>query len=622
MRSLHRLVLLAALVVPSEHAFAATQQVVDCDGYPCVNFAFGANVSRDGALFRSTFYNPPRLGAGLEPLGGGRLVVGAGGAEIPLEELENRRVVRHWPFASVEAKDRRLGDLSVDVEALAPNGYDDSFTGSLPVAMASVRLSNRGDESLTVELRYEPGDFLEADKEAIDTPTARGAKSGASFVAWASNAPSTREDAASLTAQRVTLAAGETVEARLVLGHWDDNYPSSARLTTPERLAEHVFRFWSELVEATRRLEARLPLTGDAELDEYLRWYTTAGVAMTKVLKDGTALTMGYHELNQRDSFWTSWAHLVLWPSVERRMIEESVWGQRPDGKVPTTILPVIEREEDVDINCFFILRGLRFARFHDDDEFGRRVLPSLKRAAEWLAGRDTEGFGLPRQTSFWNDWKDVPGMEGRAYSPYASMLYVAAMSRLADYCTHVQDADAERYAALAKRGEAALMRPADEGGLFNGRYFEHVWDSPPDDLNHVSEDQAVGVLYNVVPSSAQHAVLDSLAASTTQWGVRETFPFFEGDFGYGPGDYHNGGVWPYLNHVHAWALLENGRRKEAVELMKRVGRADLVAAGDYVPHEYLHGVSGEQSGVPMQGWNAAMFGALYFGFDNSRVVP
>lgn len=108
-------------------------------------------------------------------------------------------------------------------------------------------------------------------------------------------------------------------------------------------------RFWDTLLAGTERLDARLPRTGDAQLDEYLRWYTTAGVAMTRELKDGTTLTMGYHELNQRDSFWTTWPHLVLWPSLERRMLEESVWSQRPDGKVPTTILPVIEREDDID---------------------------------------------------------------------------------------------------------------------------------------------------------------------------------------------------------------------------------------------------------------------------------
>lgn len=71
-------------------------------------------------------------------------------------------------------------------------------------------------------------------------------------------------------------------------------------------------------------------------------------------------ITMGYHELNQRDSFWTSFLHLVLYPGLERRMIEISIANQTADGKIPTTLLLVIERKYDVDINEYFCLRIAR----------------------------------------------------------------------------------------------------------------------------------------------------------------------------------------------------------------------------------------------------------------------
>jgi hypothetical protein len=51
-------------------------------------------------------------------------------------------------------------------------------------------------------------------------------------------------------------------------------------------------------------------------------------------------------------------------------------------------------------------------------------------------------------------------------------------------------------------------------------------------------------------------------------------------------------------------------------------GRADLDIAGDDIPHEYLNGETGHQAGVPMQGWNAAMFGAIYFGMHRSDTMP
>ena len=425
----------------------------------------------------------------------------------------------------------------------------------------------------------------------------------------------------------VVVPAGDTQTIRFMIGHWESAWPSSARLSHPEQLATFVARFWETLVSATERLSQRMPNTGDAELDEYLRWYTSAGVAMTRVLKDGTALTMGYHELNQRDSFWTTWVHLVWWPTLERRMIEESVWGQRPDGKVPTTILPLIEREDDVDINCYFILRGLRYVRFHQDDEFGRKILPALVKAAQWLAGRDRLGSGLPQGESFWYDWKDVGGVEQRIYSPHASMLYVAALRQLADYATHLgKDATAANLRRLSDRGNELLQASTEAGGLWGGRYYKQQWEAGVDPAKSqpVLQDQTVGILLGVVSPERADQLLDALEPNKTPWGVRETFPYQGDGFGYDGGDYHNGGIWPWLNFVHAWALLERGRQDEAVDLMKKVAHADLVMAGDFIPHEYLQGETGKQSGVPMQGWNAAMFGTVFFGMsaDRDRTFP
>ena len=51
-----------------------------------------------------------------------------------------------------------------------------------------------------------------------------------------------------------------------------------------------------------------------------------------------------------------------------------------------------------------------------------------------------------------------------------------------------------------------------------------------------------------------------------------------------------------------------------------RVAHADLEKSGDFIPHEFLHGKTGEQAGVPMQGWNAAMFRTLYFGLEDKPV--
>lgn len=95
--------------------------------------------------------------------------------------------------------------------------------------------------------------------------------------------------------------------------------------------------------------------------------------------KKGELVTMGYRELNQRDSYWTSWLHLVFYKDLERKMIEESIEWQQPSGKIPTTILPLIEREDDLDINAFFILRIARFYRYYHNKQDLINYWPAMK---------------------------------------------------------------------------------------------------------------------------------------------------------------------------------------------------------------------------------------------------
>ena len=58
-----------------------------------------------------------------------------------------------------------------------------------------------------------------------------------------------------------------------------------------------------------------------------------------------------------------------------------------------------------------------------------------------------------------------------------------------------------------------------------------------------------------------------------------------------------------------------------STDMLKRMAHADLEMAGDYIPHEYLDGETGKQAGVPMQGWNATMFGAIYFGLSQNEDI-
>jgi uncharacterized protein (DUF608 family) len=407
------------------------------------------------------------------------------------------------------------------------------------------------------------------------------------------------------------------------LAFYDEQWVAANSFRDTEETAVYVHRSWGALREKTAQFEAAIPRTGDRQLDKYLRWYMIPGISLTKCTAADEVLTMGYCELNQRDSYWTSWLHLVMFRELERRMIDESVAAQQPSGKIPTTILPLIEREDDLDINAFFILRAARYYRCYRDRRGLADWWPALNGAMAWLVSRDTTGDGLPCQVSFWGDWKDVLGVRGRKYSPFSGLIYLAALKEMIALSDEMNDPDAKRkYVEAHAKGYEFINRPTFEGGLWGGKYYCQRWDDGTVN-DRLLQDQTIGILFDVVPAERATQIFDALnAQSLTPYGIAETTPYYPAEWGYAPATYHNGAVWPWLSFMDCWARIRSGRRAEAVELVKRVAGADLVASGDWSPNEHINSLTGENLGFILQGWNAGLFGLVYFGLLNEGIIP
>jgi glycogen debranching enzyme len=383
---------------------------------------------------------------------------------------------------------------------------------------------------------------------------------------------------------------------RTVIAHYDPEGAYANRLRSQQELVDYVKQNWSALWREAVEFEKRWPRTGDEALDAYARCYAMAGVALTKLFRNGDVVSMGYSELNQRDSFWAGWVHLAFWPELERKMIEESAAHQLDDGRIPTTILPLIDRKDDIDISEYFVLRVFRYFDHTGDRDFLESMRPALRRAVDYLKSRDRDGDFVPEQESIWADWKDVPGVEGRLHSPHFALLWLAVLDRMRDPWF-----------------EAASKTVHDK--LWNGRCYVNQWRDGREDST-VAEEQVVGAFFNVIPRDRIPKIFEALRANETPWGVRESFPYRK-DFGYEPGDYHNGGIWPFLNAVDAWARIRCGFREDGIRLLKKIGHADLEAEGDWFPHENVHGETGKNIRHRVQAWNAAYFGAVHFGLGN-----
>jgi hypothetical protein len=69
---------------------------------------------------------------------------------------------------------------------------------------------------------------------------------------------------------------------------------------------------------------------------------------------------------------------------------------------------------------------------------------------------------------------------------------------------------------------------------------------------------------------------------------------------------YHNGGIWPMIGAFWVAALAARGRMEEARNDLDRLAEANSLGGWEF--NEWLHGRTGERSGMPGQSWNAASF--------------
>lgn len=588
-------------------------------GYPIANFALTVNVSEQGDMYGQVLQNVGKLGGWLLDRGPVRVELEKDGKKETLSQFKDKDIRRVFPFVEAEyAKSSHISS-NIKLKTFCPLAVNDAETSSLPVLMLEMECTNptRKEETFTIVVK--PGNEI-CGQMSSDNEGKRSVASNGSFAVaadvdaeWSGNA----------FRVPVTLKGKEMKAVRIAISLYDSDWISAMSFASAGEVVEHACSVWDILETKTEEFSQAIPETGIEDVDTYLRWYMVPAISLTRYNKKGEILTMGYMELNPRDSYWTTWVHLLLYKDAERKMIEECLAAVSPAGKMPTTILPVIEREDDLDINAFLILRAARFYQLYHEKDKLLSYWPVLKKAMDWLISRDTKGKGLPRQVSFWGDWKDVKGVEDREYSPFSALVYLAALKKMMYMGEECGDSVAiEKYEDAYRKGYDILNKPVEEGGMWNGRYYCQLWkDGSVNDK--LLEDQTIGILFDVVPRDKALKIIESLnEMSLTPYGVAETFPYYPKEFGLDPATYHNGAVWPWVNFMDCWARIRLGQKDDAIDIIKRVGRADIIASGDWSANEHINSLTGENLGFHIQGWSAALFGTVYFGLVNPDIVP
>lgn len=596
------------------------------------NSTMSAAVTGRGRLYGRIRYNAPYFEYGANSIreaGGSGFAFECGGVSV--RDCDLKWQVSDSTYPRYMADSVLPDGTALSVLSFAPLSARDEETLFAPCLVTECSFSDpSGEEKLVkVTMEWHPtedalrGSFGTQGKETRLSPEHLLIEEGDAFLSafgCEAGAGSVAEDGSIRLTAHVRIPAHGQKKCVFLLGIFEKAHRYRMKFDTVGDICRYMEADYPRIREDLADLISVIPNAGDEQLLRYTRWYMQAAVLLTKSARTGEVMTMGYTELNQRDSFWTSYVHLSLWPGLEKEIIRLSGRWMRPDGKIPTTVLPRIERHFDIDINEYFCLRIARYHRYHRDMGFLEEMYDLYRRSVAFLLTFDRDGDGIPEQDtpdnplSFWGDWKDVRGVTGRKLAPHFCLLWLAVLKEGAWLAEEMEDEDTKaQYEALYDRAYAVINRPVKEGGLWLDDHYAESWYDGRE-MTEVLQDQTVGMIWGVVPPERAAAVYEALNRGENEFGIPETWPYRPDSFGYAGGDYHNGGIWPYLMFCDIMSRYRSGRPEEAERLIRKVGYYDLEAPGDYAPNEYLHGSTGENRGMEIQGWSSALYGAMTHG--------
>lgn len=523
------------------------------------NFSISGLIDPSGAVLPSVLFNPPILGESLiEAAKFSFSILGDNDEYIPLSKLAITKSDFAWPIPSLS-----YSPYNLDVRSWAPISFNSIKETSLPVIFTEFT----SPKEFSIKI-----DFLVQTSNQIK-PAIFISKEGGEFFEENSN--------------QIFLRGNHQIVAFVI---WHENLYSTNFYISANEMMKNLDV--NELRLKTQQIEQYLPqVTTDNRL--LLNLELVPAFALTRVIKSGEILTMGYCELNQRDSFWTSFVHLLLFKEAEIKMINESCQGQLESGKIPTTLLPLIERKFDIDITSYFVLRIVRFVRYYYEEketiELAEKWYPYARKSIEYLSSlRDKKN--VPYARDYWADWKDVPGMNNRLYGPHFVLITKAAVKEF------------KYLSSLLKKDFNSVEINSEP--LWNGSFYQDIMrDGSSDERFH--QDQMICELWNVCGSDRYESMISHAEKLENNFGLPETLPLYPANFGYPTGDYHNGGIWPWLSFADAAARMAAGHKKSGENLLLKVAKTNILSFGDLCSNEYNNGISGRGGGNNIQGWNS-----------------
>lgn len=311
-----------------------------------------------------------------------------------------------------------------------------------------------------------------------------------------------------------------------------------------------------------------------------------------------------------------------------------------------------------VDASAWFVIALGEYTNATGDEQIAAELWPAALRALEWLSYQDVNNFGLVDSPAA-SDWMDSslsrsgkvlhinvlyywaarhaesmadvlgerPPLDAEGIRDRINLLFWPRPGRslmgMLDHVAYPGDTQPDRLPHPT--AEAAYAEAARANREFYGAAFDYGnWVDQCDVLANL-----LAIVSGVTDDDRANRILDylrdeavaepypsktwphSIEPEHDRWGLLdvEADRLQDPRWRNPPGQYHNGGIWPFIGGFHVAALARLGRSDEARGTLARLAEANqLGAAGPWGFHEWLHADSGRPGGAPDQTWNAGAY--------------
>ncbi|NLW87545.1 MAG: amylo-alpha-1,6-glucosidase [Planctomycetes bacterium] len=303
-----------------------------------------------------------------------------------------------------------------------------------------------------------------------------------------------------------------------------------------------------------------------------------------------------------------------------RQVLETLGANQSSHGHIPSLVHDRHDRGASDTTPLFLLMAGL-YARFAQEPAF---LSAAVEKAFTWMEYQGPDDRVLVAQLPT-SDWRDEQWIMG--YSLFINAVYYAALRAWGRY---------ERAESLASKMNRLTVKAGERqrhvhlGLMLLEKPYYAAWAYKIFSCERFDLlGNSMAILAGIPGPQRAREIISWIEIECDSLRKRELlrldlppnfFPYIRPDEPEWrpryeqhnrPGEYHNGGVWPFICGLHLAAIVSTGRHELAQRRLASLAAVTRLAVNKDLPfgfNEWLSALDGTPRGQDWQSWSAALF--------------